>query len=134
MNQVIFMGRLTADVNLEYTNGGMAVARFNLALNRGKDNNGNDKGTDFPTIVAFGRTAENLERFSGKGLRLIVYGRVQTGKYESRETGKNVYTTDFIADRVEFIDWKQKNGENGNQTVSDGIPEGFRASADDTPF
>lgn len=134
MNQVIFMGRLTADVNLEYTNGGMAVAHFNLALNRGKDNNGNDKGTDFPNIVAFGRTAENIERFSGKGLRLIVYGRVQTGKYESRETGKNVYTTDFIADRVEFIDWKQKDGENGKQAASDGIPDGFRQSADDTPF
>lgn len=129
MNKVTLIGRLTKDADVRY-NGEtqMAVARFSLAIDRFvKDG---EKKTDFPSCVAFGRTAENLERFSGKGLRVAVEGRIQTGSYTDKD-GKTVYTTDVIADRVEFIDWKQKDGQNENM----GVPEGFQAlTDDDIPF
>ena len=136
MNNVILVGRLTKDVELKYTTGQnpTAIARFNLALDRGKDKDGKDRGADFPSCVAFGRTAENMERYTGKGMRVAVIGRITTGSYEDKN-GKTVYTTDVTADRVEFIDFKEKVAQNENQSAQMGIPEGFQAIDDgDIPF
>ena len=66
MNQVIISGRITKDIECRYTPSGMAVAKFNLALDRGKDKDGKDRGADFPTVTVFGRTAENLENSAEK--------------------------------------------------------------------
>lgn len=130
MNQVICMGRVTKDIELRNTQSGMATARFSIAIDRGKDKEGNSRGADFPNCVAFGKTAESLAKFTGKGLRVAVIGRVQTGSYTDKD-GKTVYTTDIVADRVKFIDWKDNSGQNENQ----GIPEGFQAMKDDDiPF
>ena len=125
MNQVIVMGRVTKDLEPRTTQSGMTTVRFNIAIDRGRDKEGKDKGADFPNIVAFGKTAESIAKFTGKGLRVAVIGRIQTGNYE-RE-GQKVYTTDIVADRVKFIDWKDKDSQNGNL----GIPEGFQAMTDD---
>ena len=119
MNQVILMGRVTKDIELRNTQSGMATVRFNIAVDRGRDKEGKDKGADFPNIVAFGKTAESIAKYTGKGLRVAVIGRIQTGSYE--RDGQTVYTTDVIADRVKYIDWKDNGGQNGNL----GIPEGF---------
>lgn len=132
MNQIICMGRLTKDITVNYTSTSqMAVARFNIALDRGKDKNGESRGADFPSCVAFGRTAENLERFSGKGLRVAINGHIQTGSYE--KDGVKHYTTDIVCDRIEFIDW---NGQaNAAPAASqEDVPEGFAAIDEDIPF
>ena len=126
MNQVIVMGRVTKDIEPRTTQGGMATVRFNIAIDRGKDKEGNSRGADFPNIVAFGKTAEGIAKYTGKGLRVAVIGRIQTGSYTNNE-GQTVYTTDIVADRVKYIDWKDNGGQNGNQ----GIPAGFQAIADD---
>lgn len=129
MNDFKCIGRLTKDVETKYTQQGMAVARFNVALDRGKDKSGQDRGTDFPSCVAFGKTAENLEKFSGKGLRVAITGHLQTGSYD--KDGHKVYTTYVICDRVEFIDWKQA----GQQAApAEPAPTGFDWSDDSIPF
>lgn len=125
MNNVNIIGRLTKDVNVRATNSGTSVASFTVAVDRGKDKDGNDRGADFISCIAFGRTADNLERFSGKGLRVAVTGHIQTGSYE--KDGGKVYTTDVIADRLEFIDWKHSNGQQE-------APSGFMAMDEDVPF
>ncbi len=103
INSVILLGRLTKDPEVRYTNSNMAVARFNLAIDRpAKDG---EKKADFPDIVVFGKQAENSERYLHKGQRAAVEGRLQTGSYEWQD-GSRVYTTDVVANRVEFIDWK----------------------------
>lgn len=137
MNQVNIVGRLTKDVECKYTPDGLAVARFNVACDRGKDKNGNNRGADFPSCVAFGRTAENLEKFSGKGLRVAIIGHITTGSYE--KNGQKVYTQDVTADRVQFIDWKgQSEAEraaNAALSVDQSYaPEGFSAIDEDIPF
>ena len=131
MNQVIISGRLTKDVELKYTASQMAVASFSIALDRGKDKDGNSKGADYPNCKAFGKTAENLERFSGKGLRVTVIGHIQTGSYEGKN-GK-VYTTDVIADRIEIIDFKG-SGQQKPQKSEPYAPEGFAELDSDIPF
>ena len=132
MNQAILMGRITKDVECKYTQGGMAVARFTVAVDRGKDKDGNDRGADFITCVAFGRTAENLEKFSGKGLRVAVTGSITTGSYE--KDCQTVFTTEITAHKVEFIDWKESGGQKQSQKPAEQAPEGFAWDDESIPF
>lgn len=129
-NLVVLSGRITKEIDVKYTPAQMAVARFSLALDRGKDKDGNDKGADFPNCVAFGKTAEALERFSGKGLRVAVIGHLQTGSYEKND-GQKVYTTDVIVDKIEIIDWKEKAQETGRAAIE---PNDFTAIDETIPF
>ena len=60
MNSVNIIGRLTKDPEVKYTDNQLAVCRFSVAINRGKDKDGNDRGADFPNCIAFGKTAETM--------------------------------------------------------------------------
>lgn len=106
MNKCIFIGNLTKDfdISVNVSNNNMTVARGSMALNRGKDRDGNDRGADFINLVAFGKTAELMEKYGTKGRRFVFECHVNTGSYE--KDGKKVYTTDFVIDRVEFADAK----------------------------
>lgn len=127
MNNWIGIGRLTRDIDVRYAaQTQKAVARFTLAID---DGYGENKKTNFISIVAFGKTAENLEKFSGKGLRIAIIGHIQTGSYE--KDGQKVYTTDIVADRIEFIDWK--NSEKVSEPDGE-YPQGFAAMDEDFPF
>lgn len=125
MNSVVLIGRLTKDIELKYTASELAVARFTLAIDEGY---GNKKKTNFVPCLAFGKTAENMEKFVGKGQKLAVQGRISTGSYE--KDGQKRYTFDVAADRVEFIEFKGKTAENANESV----PEGFAAIDEPIPF
>ena len=118
MNNVVLIGRLTRDPEIRYTaSSQMAVANFTLAVDR----IGKDKGADFPRITVFGKQAENCEKYLAKGKLCGVQGRIQTGSYKDKD-GKTVYTTDVVADRVEFIEWGDKKQEE-LQTDEDGFIE-----------
>lgn len=135
-NYVNILGRMTKDADLSYTNTGVAVARFSVALDRGKDKEGNSKGADFPSCVAFGKTAEAISKYSGKGLRLAVTGHLQTGRYEDKN-GTTHYTTDVVTDRIEIIDWKDHGNQMPQQSVAQETftpPEGFAAMEEQIPF
>lgn len=119
MNQVSLIGRITKDPDIKYTSGekSMAVARFNLAVDRPMK-----KGeADFISVVCFGKTAEVVEKYAGKGKQLGVVGRIQTGSYE--KDGRKVYTTDVIADRVELLGSKSES--TATEAKADDIPAGF---------
>ena len=127
MNNWIGIGRLTRDIDVRYAaQTQKAVARFTLAID---DGYGENKKTNFISIVAFGKTAENLEKFSGKGLRIAIIGHIQTGSYE--KDGVTHYTTDIVADRIEFIDWK--NSEKVSEPDGE-YPQGFEEMTEDCPF
>lgn len=126
MNQVVLLGRLTRDVDLRYTQSQTAHARFTLAIDRGKDRNGNDLGTDFPSCIAWGKTAENIEKYFHKGDRILVMGKYQTGSYE--KDGERVYTSDVLVERWEFIEMK-------NSDAAPAQVDGFaRLGEDEVPF
>lgn len=104
MNSVVLIGRLTRDPELRYTpSTQMAVATFSIAIDR-PTRAGGERQTDFPRITVFGKQAENCERFLAKGRLVGVQGRLQTGSYQNKN-GDTVYTTDVVADRVEFLEW-----------------------------
>ena len=104
MNSVVLIGRLTRDPEVRYTAGTqMAVCTFTVAIDR-PVRAGAEKQTDFPRVTVFGKQAENCERFLAKGRLVGVQGRIQTGSYTNKD-GVTVYTTDVVADRVEFLEW-----------------------------
>lgn len=128
MNTVSLVGRLTRDPEVRYTSTQMAVARFSIAIDR-PAKEGGEKQTDFPNIVVFGKQAENCERYLAKGRKVAINGRIQTGSYTEKE-GRKVYTTDVVANYVEFLDSasQQAKPEQGEQV------EGFKQADDDVPF
>lgn len=128
MNTVSLVGRLTRDPEVRYTSTQMAVARFSIAIDR-PAKEGGEKQTDFPNIVVFGKQAENCERYLAKGRKVAINGRIQTGSYPDKE-GRKVYTTDVVANYVEFLDSasQQAKPEQGEQV------EGFKQADDDMPF
>lgn len=116
MNKVILMGRLTRDAEVRYSQGdnSMAIARFTIAVDRRvrrDSNNGDEQTADFIGCVAFGRTADFLERYGRKGTKFVVEGRIQTGSYTNKD-GQRVYTTDVVVENVEFAESKNASGGN----------------------
>jgi len=132
MNSVVLIGRLTKAPEVRYiSENQMAVATFTVAVDR-PVKQGQEKKADFPRVTVFGRQAENCERYLDKGSMVGVQGSIQTGSYTDKD-GKTVYTTDIIANRVEFIGSKSNNAQNENQEFVP--PAGFNAlSDDDIPF
>ncbi len=112
MNSVIIIGRLTKDPEVRYTGDQMAVASFTLAVDRPKKKD-KDKETDFPRVTAFGKTAENIERYMSKGKMIAVQGNIRTGSYD--KDGVKVYTTDVIAERVQFLSSGEKTEKSESQ-------------------
>ena len=148
MNSVVLIGRLTRDPEVRYTAGTqMAVCTFTVAIDR-PVRAGAEKQTDFPRVTVFGKQAENCERFLAKGRLVGVQGRLQTGSYTNKD-GATVYTTDVVADRVEFLEWGDRPQGGQGQSYSRGqaqsqassqssdfdeAPAGFSAIDEDIPF
>lgn len=119
MNNVQLLGRLTRDVELRFTpNNGLAVARFNIAINK----IGKKDEADFIPVTCFGKTAEIVSQHFKKGDRILISeGKLNSGSYK-KENGTTVYTLDVIAERINFIESKQsyKGGFTDLTPVNDG--------------
>lgn len=115
MNSVQLVGRLTRDPEIRYSDGGSSVARFSLAVDR-RYKGENGPTADFPTCVAFGKTAEFIEKYFSKGMRIGLQGRIQTGSYTNND-GVKVYTTDVIVENCEFVE--SKGAQVSNNASSD---------------
>ena len=139
MNNVILIGRLANDPELSYTpNNQTAVCRFTLAVNRMRK----EDGADFIRITVWGKQAENCDRYLSKGRQAAIHGRIQTGSYTNRD-GAKVYTTEVVANSVEFLGSVQASEGQSNtapatapaqQSLYDDMPEAFQAAEDDIPF
>ena len=168
MNSVILIGRLARDPELSYTpKTQTAACRITIAVDRPK-RNGDAQGdgnyvrsADFIRVTVWGRQAETCDRYLSKGRLISVQGRIQTGSYKNRN-GETVYTTDVVADRVEFLGGNtqqqaqpkpdpevvQKQAEDllmpkqqqntqmqmESQLGFDDLPDSFMAAEDDIPF
>ena len=127
MNSVTLTGRLVRDPQIRYASQSqMAVANFTLAVDRVRSRDGKEQTADFPDIVAFGKTAEIIEKYVTKGSLVGITGRLQTRNYE--KDGRKVYVTEVVAERVDLLDRKQE--ETKAETAP---PTGFYKMEDD-PF
>ena len=147
MNSVVLVGNLTRDPELRYSTGAnqTAICRFGIAVN---DGYGENQRTSYINIVVFGKQAENCDRYLAKGRKVAIEGRIQTGSYE--KDGQKVYTTDVVANRVEFLGGGNQSAGGGSfggqqefggssepasQAASPAVPGGFQElQDDDIPF
>ena len=131
MNKVILMGRLTRDPEIRYSQQGdnqMAIARYTLAVDR-RFNRNNDQSADFISCVAFGRSAEFAEKYLKQGTKIVATGRIQTGSYTNKD-GQRVYTTDVVAENVEFAESKNAAGGNADFGGAPSAPSPSGAAGD----
>ena len=113
MNKAILMGRLTRDPDIRYSQGEnpVAVVRFTLAVERRMKREG-EESADFIRCVAFGKTAETIEKYVFQGKKIVIEGRIQTGSYTNQD-GAKVYTTDIVVESMEFAE-SRRSEESGN--------------------
>lgn len=108
INRVVLTGRLTKDPELKYTQSGVAVATFTLAVNRQFRTQAGQREADFINCVIWRKSAENFVNFTHKGSKVGVDGRLQTRNYENQQ-GQRVYVTEVVADTFSLLDSRQDN-------------------------
>lgn len=142
INRVVLVGRLTRDPELRYTPNGVAVANFNIAVNRPYTDDNGERAADFINCVVWRKPAENLASYMKKGNLIAVEGRIQTRTYESDE-GRTVFVTEVLASNIQYLESKSKSksGGQGNNSQDDyqyagsnDFVEPIDISDDDLPF
>lgn len=139
LNKSYLTGRLTKDADMTRTNDGKAIARFTLAVSRGKTKDGTEL-TDFIGCVAFDKIAEKIGEWTKKGHRITVETRQQSGSYTNKD-GQKVYTHDNVVLWWQTLEKKQDgtgsksntNKEN-EQNVMDGFMDVVSDDAEEVPF
>ena len=103
MNSVNLVGRFVRDLELKYSKEGKAMLKSSIAVNRSKD------VTDFINIVAFGKTAELISEYHGKGDLIAIQGAIWTGSYEKE--GQKIYTFEVCVNQITFVKSSVKKDE-----------------------
>ena len=145
MNCVSLIGRLVRNPELKYSQSGLAILKFTVAVDRRLSKQkrqeveaNNQPTADFINCTAFGSTAEVIANYHSKGSQIGVEGRIQTGSYE--KDGVRKYTTDVMVNSITFVGSKNNNSgggnyQNSNSKQDDYSDEGFfPVDNDDIPF
>ena len=134
MNNANLIGRMTRDPEIRYTQGEKptAIATFTIAVNRKYKREG-EPDADFLRCVAFGKTAELIEKYFSKGNRIGIRGWIKTGSYQNKD-GVTVYTTEISVEEIYFIESRNQASnpapQNNNADFTD-LPDGMM---DGLPF
>lgn len=123
INNVVLVGRLGTDPELTYTQSGTAIAKFRLAVNRPPRADSDQEETDWLDVVTFGRTAENCAQYLDKGALVGIEGRVQSRTWERSDGSGRGYAVEINAQRVQFLETRQRAEERRRQMGTSG-PQG----------
>ena len=133
LNKVIIMGRLTKDPEIRYAQGSnMAIAKFNVAVERDYQKQGEEKQVDFISCIAFDKKADFVQKYFAKGNMIAIEGHLQTGSYKNKDN-QTVYTTDVIVDKVSFTGEKREATPQASPTT-DGFMEIPNDFENELPF
>lgn len=130
MNKCILIGRLTAEPELRYTPNGNAVCTVCVAVDRDYKREGEERQADFIYVDVWGKTAENLAKYMGKGDRIAVDGRLQVDQYE--KDGQKRTATKVVANRVEFLGSRSQGQKQARPEFGQDVTAQF--SDEDLPF
>lgn len=115
INKVILSGRITHDIELKNTPSGTAVTQFSLAVERSFARQGEERQTDFIACVAWGKTAEFINRFFSKGRSIAVIGNLRSRTYDDKNGTKH-YVTEVYVDEAQFT-FEPKAAQESPQTA-----------------
>ena len=124
LNKAILNGRLTKAPELKQTQNGKSVCGFNIAVDRSRER----EKTDFIPIVAWGKTAEFVNQWFGKGDLITIVGRIEVRNYEDKNGNKRT-ATEIIAEEVLF--GGSKNTANASEKPAESKNGGFEQIEDD---
>lgn len=130
LNRCVFIGRLTKEPDLRYTQSGTAVGKFTLAVDR-RQSKDREKETDFIDIVVWSNTAEACANHLGKGHLVAVDGRLQIRSYEDSQ-GIRRKAAEVVAETVKFL--SRPNSQGGSGTGQTDYGQEFGFNEDDIPF
>ena len=105
MQRFIGIGNITRNLELKYTTTNKAILETNIAIKRGFTDE-----TDFINIQVWGKQAENLAKYCGKGSKIAIDGELRIDSFDGRD-GKKVYKTYILVGSVEFLDTKKKENK-----------------------
>lgn len=108
MNRFIGIGRITKELELKETQSGTKYLQFDIAINNGKDKDGNEREATFVNLVAWENRAETIAKFFKKGHRIAIEGSLKVDKYQN-EQGENRYKTYVLVQGFEFLESKPKD-------------------------
>lgn len=130
VNKVILIGNLGRDPEVRYTPNGLAVANLTIATSeswKDKQSGETQERTEWHRVVFYNRLAEIAGEYLRKGSKIFVEGRLQTRKWQDKNTNQDRYTTEIIGDSMQMLD--SKGG--GTQQAFDSAPA-EKATADAT--
>ena len=137
INNVVLIGRLTRDPELRYTPSNVAVATFNLAVNRNFKGANGEREADFINCIMWRKQAENFANWVKKGALVGITGRIQTRSYENQH-GQRVYVTEVVAETFQLLEKRDNSANQSN--IEEQMPASFEKtnpmdiSDDDLPF
>lgn len=126
MNKVLLTGRITHDLELKKTNSNKSYLSFAIAVDDGKDANGNKK-TIFVDCTIWGSGADFLSQYAGKGVLIGVIGKVVTDNYTNSQ-GQKVKRTYVRAEHSEILSKPQQ--QTATTTIDDFDANNFEESVD----
>lgn len=125
LNHIVIMGRLTRDPELRYTQSGVPVASYTVAVDRDFADQSGQKPTDFIDCVAWRQTGEFISRYFQKGSMIVTEGRLQSRKWQDRD-GNSRTSWEINADRAYFGESKRDNQQGGyQQGQQQGYAQGY---------
>lgn len=132
LNNVVLMGKLTADPVLKVTSSGKDVCSFSIAVDRAYQKQGETRKTDFINIVAWEAGARFVSRYFKKGQLIAITGQIQTRSYEDSQGSKR-YAFEVVAREVSFCGSKSEGGGNvpasGASATSEDVGGGFATAS-----
>ena len=132
MNHIVLIGRLIADPETRYTQSGIAVTNFCLAVDRKFKNQAGERDTDFINCVAWRKAAEVIGQYMSKGRQVGVQGSLQSRKWEDKEGNKRV-SFEVQVDEFKFLDSKGGGGSRGPSEAPTSGPGDNDAPPPDAP-
>lgn len=132
LNRVQIIGNITKDIELKALPSGSAVASFSVATNRTwKDKDGQKQTeVEYHSVTAFGKTAELIKQYMGKGSKIYIEGRLKTRSWEDKKTGEKKYKTEVMCENMQFGNNKPK----AQESTSSAVEDMGEVNADDIPF
>ncbi|MFR4815495.1 single-stranded DNA-binding protein [Peptoniphilus sp.] len=127
MNNVSLVGRLVRDLELRYTQNGVAFARLTVAVDKALSKekrqelqNANKPTANFVPCVVWGKLAENMANYTGKGSLVAIGGEIETGSYQNNE-GRTVYTTEVRVSNVQFLESGKRSNNQGQNVPANNM-------------
>ena len=128
MNKILLIGNACNDPTTSTSNNGTTICKLSLAVKRDYKNENGEYDTDFFNITVFGKMGENCGKYLKKGSKCCIIGKLQNNTYE--KDGVKQYSTQIIANEVEFLSQPSGNGQSTSKPETELVP----VFSDDLPF